>query len=564
MHLSTLLRTLLVLSLCPSAYAQMPDAGTLQRQSDQELKAPQAQRPSSSLPAAKSLIEDAKAVRVAIKRIRVEGASLIPAAELEASLIDLVGQSLTLAQLEQTIQKLAEQYRSRGWYARVYLPEQDVTAGVIRIHVLEGHYGGSRLENKARRANPEYVDSVVTHRLKAGEPLFANDLERGLLLANDLPGIQVQGLLEAGHQQGETRLRLNVEDTAFVTGDIGLNNYGTKATGRAQIVGGIALNDLSGDGDQLSLRALAVQNTHNALIRYSLPLGNDGWRFATHYSTLNYKLGEQYQVLNAEGTAQIAGLTLSYPLIRQANQNLAAFTTYEVRRYDDDMLGTALHRHRINAVNLGLNGDLRDSLWGGAINWGTITLTQGRLDIHDVAGDLSLDAVGPRTQGEYTKLSFTINRLQAIGKSPWQLQTSLSGQMADGNLASSERMSLGGANGVRAYPVNEATGDEGLLLKFELQRNLGRGFQVAGFIDSGIILQHKKTWTGWQVHGAADNRYSLSGAGLSLDWRQDGWTLIGSFAYPISNNPGKDRFGHNNDGSQERSPRTWLSISRVF
>lgn len=239
----------------------MPDAGTLQRQSDQELKAPQAQRPSSSLPAAKSLIEDAKAVRVAIKRIRVEGASLIPAAELEASLVDLVGQSLTLAQLEQAIQKLAEQYRSRGWYARVYLPEQDVTAGVIRIHVLEGHYGGSRLENKARRANSEYIDSVVTHRLKTGEPLFANDLERGLLLANDLPGIHVQGLLEVGHQQGETRLRLNVEDTAFATGDIGLNNYGTKATGRAQLVGGIALNDLSGDGDQLSLRALAVQNT---------------------------------------------------------------------------------------------------------------------------------------------------------------------------------------------------------------------------------------------------------------------------------------------------------------
>jgi hemolysin activation/secretion protein len=558
------LPVLLAMGLLPPAHAQVPDAGTLQRQTDQELRAPQRQQPSPATAVAKPLAEDAKAVRVAVKAISVEGASLIPAAELEASLADFVGQSLTLAQLEAAAQKLADLYRARGWFARVYLPEQDVTAGVIRIQVLEGRYGGSRLENKAHRAKAEYVEGVVTHRLNTGEPLSAADLERGLLLANDLPGIRAQGLLEAGDQQGETRLRLTVEDTPFATGNIGLNNYGIKSTGRAQLVGGIALNDLSGYGDQLHFRALASDRLNNALIRYSLPLGPDGWRLAAHYSTLNYKLGKQYKALDADGRAQTSGLTLSYPLLRQADRSLAAFAGYEARRYDDDMLGTALHRHRIDAASLGLNGDLRDSLWGGAINWGNLTLTQGQLDIRDVAGDRATDAAGPRTQGDYTKLDFAVSRLQAIGSTGWQLQASLSGQVADGNLASSERMSLGGPNGVRAYPVNEATGDEGVLLKLELQRGLGKGFQAVGFVDTGSIRQHKDTWAGWHVPGAADNRYSLSGAGVGLNWRQGGWFMTSSIAYPIDGNPGKDANGRNNDGSQVHSPRFWLSLARAF
>lgn len=549
---------------CVPVHAQAPDAGALQRQSDRELKAPQHERPAPATPLAKPLADDAKAVRVSVKTIRVEGASLIPAAELEASLADLVGQSLTLAQLEAAAQKLADLYRARGWFVRVYLPEQDVTQGLIRIQVLEGRYGGSRLENKAHRAKAEYVEGVVTHRLKTGEPLCAANLERGLLLANDLPGIRAQGQLEAGEQQGETRLRLQVEDTAFASGDIGLNNYGVQATGRPQLVGGIALNDLGGYGDQLSLRALASERLNNALIRYSLPLGRDGWRIAAHASTLHYRLGERYKALDARGTATTAGLTLSYPLMRQADRNLAAFASYEARRYKDDMLGAALHRQRIGAASLGLNGDVRDGLWGGAINWGNATLTHGRLHIRNVSGDRALDDAGPRSHGGYAKLAFAANRLQAIGQTRWQVQASLSGQWAGGNLASSERMSLGGPTGVRAFPVNEATGDAGLLLKLELQRELGHGFQAVGFIDTGSIRQHKNTWAGWKAPGAAANRYSLSGAGLGLHWRDKGWLLTSSLAYPVGGNPGHDVRGRNNDGSQVHSPRAWLSISRVF
>lgn len=562
---TAVLSVVLTGSLVSLAHAQpTPDAGSLQRESERSLQVPRpAERPVTT-PAAQPLADDAKAARVTVKRLIIEGSHLIPAAELEASLADLEGQSLALAELEHAAQRIADIYRARGWFARVYLPQQDVTDGVIRIQVLEGHYGGSRLDDQSQRANADYVQGLVTHRLQPGQPLSAADLERGLLLANDLPGIRALGLLEAGDTVGETRVRLKVEDTPFVTGDIALNNYGIKSVGRAQLVGGVALNDLSGRGDQLSLRGLASERLWNAQARYTLPLGSDGWRLGAHYSKLDYELGKQYAALDASGTAQTAGLSLSYPLLRQARRNLYLSGGYEHHRYDDEMLDTTVRRHRIDSFNLGLSGDMRDDYGGGGITWGGLILTQGKLDIHDVAGDRALDAAGPRSHGSYSKLSVRINRQQALGVSGWQLHGNLSGQAASRNLASSERMTLGGPNGVRAYPMNEANGDEGLLLKLELQRNLGNGWQVIGFVDTGHIRQHKRTWTGWQGGGKQPNSYELSGAGIGLNWYRDGWQLAFSVASPIGHNPGRDAFGRNNDGSKVSAARGWLTVARLF
>lgn len=557
-----------LLAVAGQAHAAAPDAGSLLRESERNLQAPRpAERPLAS-PAARPMDEDAKAMRVAVKRIVIDGASLIPVAELDALVADRIGQSLTLAELEQAAQRIAAHYRERGWYVRVYLPRQDVTDGIVRIQVLEGRYGGSSLDNKGRRANGAYVQGVVTHRLAEGEPLSAADLERGLLLANDLPGIRATGLLEAGQSQSQTRLALTVEDGAFVSGDLGVTNHGVKSTGATQAVGGIALNNLTGIGDQLALRALAAEDIQSGVVRYSLPLGRDGLRLAAHASTLRYRLGGQYKSLDAEGRALTGGLTLSYPLIRLSESNLSVSAGYERRSYDDDMLRTALRRHRVDALTLGLSGDRRDGLLGGGVSWGSLQLTQGRLDIRDVADDRATDAAGPRAHGSYTKLAFWLNRLQALGTSGWQVAAALSGQLASGNLGSSERFTLGGPNQVRAYPVSEASGDQGVLFKLELQRELGNGWQGIAFYDTGRIEQHRNAWAGWQGGGGQPNAYGLSGVGLGVNWRGQGalsgWLLAASVAVPVGGNPGRDAGGHNNDGSKASSARGWLSLSRTF
>lgn len=564
-RVSTTAALTFLLGLLAPVHAQtLPDAGALLRESERGLQAPHTSErklPAQALPTAAA---SATASRVMVRSFALEGVTLIPAQALQKLLAHHIGQPLTVVELEHVAQRIAEYYRQSGWYARVFLPQQDVTQGVIRLQVLEGRYSGSTLQApEGLRADAPSVHQTITQRLQAGAPLPAADLERGLLLANDLPGVHAQGLLLAGHRQGETQLSVTVQDTAYVTGDVGVNNYGVQSTGVAQVVGGVALNNLNGSGDQLALRMLAASDIASAWLRYSMPLGHDGMRLAFHGSTLDYRLNGRYQSLEAKGKAHTAGVALSYPLVRQAQRNVQLSAGYEHRRYNDNMLQDAVRRHRVNAFSFGAHADLNDHWGGGGISWGRVQLTRGHLGIKDIGSDLAQDAAGPRSKGISTKLALEIARLQQVGDG-WQLQGSVSGQLSSGNLGSSERFTLGGPQQVRAYPVNEASGDQGVLVKLELQRALGQGWQAVAFYDAGRIQQHRHVWAGWQGGRAQSNYYSLAGAGLGVNWRRDGWLLNASIAAPMGGHAGADAQGRNNDGSSTQHARGWVQLTRTF
>lgn len=555
----------LLLAVALPAMAQTPpDAGGLQRETERSARPPTA--PAAPPAIAAPMPAEKKGVQVTVKRFVVEGATLIPAAELAALLADRIGQTQTLAELEHAAQRIAEHYRRHGWFVRAYLPAQDVTDGIVRIQVVEGRFGGSRLDETpgATRADAAFVQRMVTGTLTVGEPLPAGAIEQGLLRANDLPGIRATGILEAGEQAGETRLLLKVEDTPFITGDLGASNYGSKATGRAQGIGGIALNNLTGFGDRLSLRGLAAEDLASVAVNYSLPLGTDGWRLGAHASSLHYRLGDRFRALDADGDASTWGATLSWAWLRTQQRNLAFSARAERRDYADDMLDAALRRHRVEALTLSADGDFVDGLGGGAHTTGSLQLVSGRLDLRRVDADIALDQAGPKSEGRYTKLALRLARNQTLGRS-LSLQATLSGQLADRNLGSSEKFSLGGPYGVRAYPINEAAGDHGWLLNLELRRELGHGFVASLFYDVGQVRLHHDTWAGWQGGGDTPNRYTLDGAGLGLSWSgSGGWLVTAAVAAPLGSNPGRDARNDNNDGSDHRAVRGWLSLNKFF
>lgn len=544
-----------------------PDAGVLQRETERSLRTvPEVSPPA---PPARPMAEDAKAARVQARAFVIEGASLIPADELAGLLADLVGRSLTLGELEQAAQRIVRHYRERGWWVRAYLPEQDATDGRIRIRVVEGRYGGLTREDAGGRVDGAWVERLVAGRLVEGEPLPAAVIERGLLLANDLPGIRATGVLEPGDAPGLTRLRLrvDVEDAPRVRGNIGLGNGGIKAIGTVQALGGLALDNLSGRGDRLALQGLTAKGVDSARLSWRLPVGADGWSVGAHASHLRYRLGDRFKTLDGKGKADTAGVEAQWAWLRQGDRNLSLFVGHEQRRYADDLLGAPSRRHRIDAFTLGLHGDRRDAFGGGGVLWGGLRLAHGRLDIADVAGDKAADAAGPRAAGGYARLSGQLGRLQALDGG-FRLLVDLSGQWADGNLSAPEKFVLGGPEGVRAYPVNEGTGDQGILLRLEAQRPFGHGWLARVFYDAGQVRQHKRPWAGWDGGTGQPNRYSLSGAGIGIGYDADigrtRWRLSANLAAPVGRNPGRDANDRNNDGSRANAARFWISASAAF
>ena len=118
---------------------------------------------------------------------------------------------------------------------------------------------------------------------------------------------------------------------------------------------------------------------------------------------------------------------------------------------------------------------------------------------------------------------------------------------------SSEGYYLGGANGVRAYPSDEARGNSGNLARLELRWHCLTQWGLTAFYDHGRVRNSDGTPS-----------YSLQGAGLALQW-QPGPTasVAATLARRMGGNPNPTAAGNDQDGSLTDN-RFWLTANLAF
>ena len=164
------------------------------------------------------------------------------------------------------------------------------------------------------------------------------------------------------------------------------------------------------------------------------------------------------------------------------------------------------------------------------------------------------------TESQYTKLNLNLSRLQSVTDS-LSVYASVSAQSTNKNLDSSEKMYLGGATGVRAYPASEAGGSEGNTLTLELRQRLSHNMTLAGFYDYGRInVNHDNNVTS----PANPNGYDLQGYGMSLAWQASSSIDIkATLAQRVGNNPAAQANGTDGDGTK-KATRLWLSTGIAF
>jgi hemolysin activation/secretion protein len=118
-----------------------------------------------------------------------------------------------------------------------------------------------------------------------------------------------------------------------------------------------------------------------------------------------------------------------------------------------------MSENRSEVATLGFSGDSRYGLGSVAPNEYTACLSVGDLDIQADRGAAdALTARSTATSPSSTPASPACSRW--AGRS--RCSAKLRGQVAFDNLDTSEKIGLGGAYGVRAYPEGEAYGDQGL------------------------------------------------------------------------------------------------------
>lgn len=540
----------LLAALTPAlAHAQIaPDAGQSIREIERpQLQAPTPERLELQVPAVDESAPRAEGPSLWVNGFRISGNSAIDEAELQAQLAELPGRELTLGELRGAAQRLSHYYREQGYpLARAYLPAQEVEDGIVEIAILEGRYGELSVDD---RVGLNGFALTPLDALAPDDAVRAAALERSLLLLADTPGVEIEATLRPGASVGASDLVVNVLPGRRFTGLVHLDNHGSRYTGAWRLGGALDLNNPLKIGDQLSLRVLGSEEEQQYFrLGYQLPVGPWATRFGASYSYMKYDLGEDFSDLDATGRARIASVFATQPLVRSRALNLYATLQYDDKRLEDKIgLFDSRSDKDSSLWIVSLTGNSRDGFGGGGLNSFSLSYAAGDLELGDPL-ERAIDRLTARAEGSFERANVSLLRLQSL-PGRFSLSARLQGQWSDDNLDSSEKISLGGAYGVRAYPQGEATGDRGVLVSVDLDYALTAGWQAGVFADYGRVTVNARPWA------PGRNHRELSGAGLALRWAGYGWRVEASAAWRLDREPRSE---------PDRKPRLWAQAVRYF
>ncbi len=544
---------LLGLCLCTliaqSAQAQIaPDAGTILQQLQPPVAAPRESKPLNiQAPVPSGLVLPGGAM-VVVQTVSFTGNSVISQNALQTALGDVAGKSFDLAGLRGLAERISDFYRASGFpFARAVLPPQDLQLGALRIEIIEGRYGLVRAEGEDAALASQAT--TFLGNLKPGAVIASAALERASLLLDNLPGIKTALVIGPGTQAGTGDLIVQVSRDKRVTGDVGLDNAGSRSTGYTRARANLNINSPFMLGDQIMINTLVSdEQMWLGSLGYSLPVGSSGLRGTVGYSYTRYVLAKEFA--GNDGTAKVASVGLSYPLVRSQKTNLTLSGTYQAKDFQDNRVGTPEIKSS-QSVPIALQFDHRDSAGGGGTTYGSVTWTPGKLKL-DAALTTTDITSNINTRGSFDKFNLDVVRLQSL-PAGFSLMGRINLQAASKNMGSTESMSLGGAGGVRAYPSSEASGDEGTLAQVELRYSAG-DYVPYVFVDGGSI----KTNVRPAPADATNNTRSLSGGGVGVRYQRDAWNADATLAWRYTGGVPKT------DTSSDPKPRVWVNLGYRF
>ena len=538
----------------------IPDAGSILR--DQQFRQnPRVQQLPSSEETKDHPPESGKGVQVMVKGFVFRGyEGIVTEGELQSITATYVGKKISYNELQSIVNEVTAFLKKKGWFlAKAYLPKQDVTSGIIEIAVHQGKSDGSLSINKEKsvRIRTKLLQHIAALAIRRGQPLNEQQLERSVLLMNDLPGIDAHASLAPGTIPNSSGVEISVTEGPLFSGSVWADNQGNYYTGAWRGNTMFSINDPLRYGDQMTLLLTEASGLTQGRVGYSFPLYRNGVRGNLAYTGMRYTLGGELSGVNYKGRSNNIDAGFSYSMHRSRTSNLTTSISYGYKALVDTWKSDVpLRDKQLSSATFTLSGDSNDHFYGGGYTSYNLGLTTGTL--HESVADI---------KNNYTRLNFGATRMQRLAQRV-NLDVSLSAQRAMNNLDSSEKFSFGGPNGIRAYPVGEGAGDEGLLISTNLRYSMPVAaalgtFQISCFFDAGRVTLQKNE--GVSVATATNlNNYWIQGAGLGFNYAYLAkFALRGSWAHVIGDNPGRSVAGNNADGHNDKS-RFWLQATAYF
>lgn len=580
---------LIVSAVCAGAFAlpafaqaALPvDAGSLLRQDEQSRRRLPADLPTRPQDEPLPIPAVPHGDAVVVRQLRFTGDVALIDPDTRAVLdAAALGHEFDFAGLTALADRVTQALKQDGWLlARAFLPEQDVTSGTITIAISGGRLDSTSApwrvnvaEGERLRLSPRQLERIARRQLPPGTVLRKADLERAILLMNDLPGINAHAALEAGAEPGSTRVRLDAGQGPMLHPSLTISNFGSVATGRNQLTLGLGLDDPIGWGDRWAAGLVRASGMTLGSVDYDRPLGVSGLRLRAAHSRLSYHVIKgPAQLAKLSGGARVHRVGLAYPLIRSVRQNLWLNGDMTLEKAHDDTILGALNAKTVRSAMIVLAGDAVDDFAGGGRTSWAISPVWGRLSAPLLSGqhpaDKDYDSYG--TAGQFVRVGFQLSRLQRL-TSGLTASADLRGQVAGQNLDSGQKFFPGGPAGVRAYTSGEAAADSGAGLQFDLRYAVplpgaqeNERLELSAFFDAAWMRLHTET-RGLPIDTASGrNSYRIAGVGVAAALSFSNGFLRAIWARPVGGNPGRSAPVPGQPDKQNAS-RGWLQMGFQF
>ncbi|MFH0828519.1 MAG: ShlB/FhaC/HecB family hemolysin secretion/activation protein [Candidatus Omnitrophota bacterium] len=401
--------------------------------------------------------------RVLIRTIKVEGATLLSQAEIQAVISQYEGKELTFREMQKVADLITDEFRKKGYAtSRAYIPPQNVREGTLIIRVIEGKVGKVQIEGN------KYFKTQLLEKKLALPPAGNFDysaLQRALVYINEHPDRTARATLMPGKEAGTTDVLIKVEDKLPIHAGFEYDNYGSRYISKNRYSLFLEDNNLLGFDDKLYLKAQMTEADHLKLYqgRYSFPI-LEGLDVGAYFVDSALKLGKEFKDLDARGDASIYGLFMTKSLINKSDLDLRYNLGFDYKRIKNYLSGTQSSRDSLRVLKTGFDLDVND-IWGRNVILPEINM--GFADILGAMEDKDPNASRAGAGAEFTKGLLSYYRLQAL---PWEttLLWKNSAQYTNNNLCAVEQFQIGGATSVRGYPPAEKFGDRGLYSSPEL------------------------------------------------------------------------------------------------
>ncbi|MDD5226732.1 MAG: ShlB/FhaC/HecB family hemolysin secretion/activation protein [Candidatus Omnitrophica bacterium] len=458
-----------------------------------------------------------------VKKILVEGNTLIPSKDLLAQAPSFEGRKLTLRELQRFTDIVTAIYRGKGYTTtRAYIPPQKVINGVVTIRVLEGRVGKVEVAGNCWFRKLVYRNAVP---IKPGEMFEMAKLENGLQNINAAPDRAAQAFLAPGKEKGTTDVILKAKDKFPLHVSYEFNRRGTNLTHWGRHIIHLTDNNLFGFGDQL--RAQLSMAEQGALLagafHYEFPWQKTGTVYYFDGGVAKSRLLKELRPLDVTGKSFSLAPGVTQTFFETSSLRLGGDLRFEIKDAKTDVGNDKLSFDRMRVLvggpRFSMNDHFGRTLAGADIHVGIPDLMGGSPK-HDPSAS-RVDSGGQFVYG-----TMNMARLQRLYMGSF-LVLQGSGQLSASPLTALEQYYLGGMYSVRGYPENDSSGDKGYNLSAEVRvppyfipaswkipgmknKTWRDTFSTVGFIEGGQVFNLKR-----QQPSSEKNR-TLLGAGFGV------------------------------------------------